>query len=112
MLRKNFFTAEEVLAILGDYRHAGLEPLEVAIMEFAEKVTLQAHTVTPQDIEALRGHGIADAEILDIVLVTAARNFFSKVLDGVGAEPDDAYLQLEPELRVALAKGRPFEAGS
>ena len=112
MLRKNFFTAEQVVAILRDYRQAGLEPEEVAMMSFAEKVTLQAHSVTPQDIEGLRGHGLTDAEILDIVLATSARNFFSKVLDAIGAEPDAAYLDLEPELREALAKGRAFEASS
>ena len=110
MLRKNFFTAEQVLAILRDYRNAGLEPEEVAVMSFAEKVTLQAQSVIPQDIEVLRSHGLTDTEILDVVLAVSARNFFSKALDSLGAEPDAAYLTLEPELREALTKGRPFEA--
>jgi len=79
-------------------------------MSFAEKITLQAHGVTPEDVEGLRRHGLTDTEILDIVLAASARNFFSKVLDAVGAEPDAAYLDLEPELREALARGRPFEA--
>src|SRR5512140_14537 len=56
VLRKNFFTAEQVAAILRDYRQAGLEPEEVAVMALAEKVTLQAQSVTPQDIENLRGY--------------------------------------------------------
>jgi uncharacterized peroxidase-related enzyme len=110
VLRKNFFTAEQIIAILNDFRQAGLEPEEVAIMSFAQKVTLQAHSVTPQDIESLREYGLTDAEILDIVLAATARNFFSKSLDALGAEPDAVYLELEPELRKALAKGRPFEA--
>ena len=109
MLRKNFFSAEQILAILRDYRHAGLEPEEVALMSFAEKVTLQANGVTQEDIEALRVHGLTDAEILDVVLAASARNFFSKTLDAVGAEPDAVYWNLEPELREALARGRPFE---
>jgi alkylhydroperoxidase family enzyme len=109
VLRKNFFTGEQLLAILRDYSRAGLEPQEVAVMSFAEKVTLQAHSVTPEDIEALHGHGLTDAEILDVVLAASARNFFSKALDAVGAEPDAAYRDLEPGLREALAKGRPFE---
>lgn len=110
MLRKNFFTAEQVLAILRDYRNAGLEPEEVAAMSFAEKVTLHANSVIPQDIEGLRSHGLTDTEILDVVLAVSARNFFSKALDSLGAEPDAAYLELEPELREALTRGRPFEA--
>ena len=112
MLRKNFFTAEQVVAILRDYRQAGLEPEEVAVMSLAEKVTLQAHSVTPQDIEDLRGYGLTDAEILDIVLATSARNFFSKVLDATGAEPDAVYLDLDPQFREALVKGRAFEVRS
>jgi uncharacterized peroxidase-related enzyme len=109
VLRKNFFTGEQVLAILRDYRNAGLTSEEVALMSFAEKVTLNAHSVTPDDMEALREHGLTDAEILDVVLAASARNFFSKALDAVGAEPDAAYRDLEPALREGLAKGRPFE---
>jgi len=109
VLRKSFFTGEQVLAILHDYRNAGLEPEEVAVMSFAEKVTLNAHSVSPEDIQALRGHGLTDAEILDVVLTASARNFFSKALDGVGAEPDAAFRDLEADLREGLALGRPYE---
>jgi len=110
VLRKNFFTAEQVAAIARDYRHAGLEPEEVAVMSFAEKVTLDAHSITLQDVEALRQRGLTDEEIVDIVLAASARNFFSKFLDAVGASPDAVYLDLEPELREALVRGRPLEA--
>jgi uncharacterized peroxidase-related enzyme len=110
VLRKNLFTAEQLTAILRDYRQAGLQPQEVAVMSFAEKVTLQAHDVTAQDIESLHAHGLTDTEILDIVLAASARGFFSRVLDAVGAEPDAVYLDLEPDLRAALAKGRSFDA--
>jgi len=61
-----------------------------------------------EDVEGLRAHGFSDAEILDIALAAAARNFYSKVLDAVGAEPDPVYLDMEPELRRALVVGRPF----
>jgi uncharacterized peroxidase-related enzyme len=94
VLREQFFTAEQVAAILRDYHQAGLEPEEVAMMAFAEKVTRQAHTVTPQDIETLRADGLADVEILDIVLAASARSFFGRVLAAVGAEPDAVYLDL------------------
>ncbi|MFZ1043031.1 MAG: hypothetical protein WCA79_16385 [Anaerolineales bacterium] len=54
-------------------------------------------------MDELRHDGFSDEEILDIVLSAAARSLYTKVLDSLGAEPDDAYLELEPELRVALA---------
>jgi uncharacterized peroxidase-related enzyme len=107
-LRSNIFSAEEVEAIARDYRTAGLTPAEVAMMSFAQKVTLNAYQVSPEDIEDLRRHGFSDEEILDIVLAAAMRSFYSKVLDAVGAEPDPAYGKLPPELREVLAIGRPF----
>jgi uncharacterized peroxidase-related enzyme len=107
-LRSDIFSADEVEAIARDYRTAGLPPAEVAMMSFAQKVTLNAYQVSPEDIQALRRHGFSDEEILDIVLTAAVRSFFSKVLDAVGAEPDPAYGELTPELRDVLAIGRPF----
>ena len=77
-------------------------------MSFAEKVILDQHSIVQQDVDELRNHGFSDEEILDIVLAASARAFYTKVLDSLGAEPDEAYLELEPELRAALAKGRPF----
>ena len=50
MLRSDFFSPEQVEAIAGDYRNAGLEPAEVAAMAFAEKVTHHAYKVTREDI--------------------------------------------------------------
>ncbi len=81
-----------------DYRNAGLEPAEVAIMAYAEKVTLAAHEVTEEDVAGLRSYGLSDAEILDIALAAAARSFFSKALDAVGAQPDATYAELAGEL--------------
>ena len=77
-------------------------------MAFAEKLTLHAYKVTQEDIDELRRHGFSDGEILDVALAAAARNFFSKVLDAVAAEPDAAYLSLETDLRNTLTVGRPF----
>jgi uncharacterized peroxidase-related enzyme len=108
VLRGQFFKPEEVEAIARDYRNAGLAAADVAMLAFAEKVTLHAYRVTEEGVAELRGHGFADAEILDIVLTAAARNFFSRVVDAVDAEPDPEYLDLEAGLRQALAVGRPF----
>jgi alkylhydroperoxidase family enzyme len=108
VLRSRFFSDEQVAAIAQDYRQAGLEPAEVAMMAYAEKITLHAYKVTPEDIDGLRAHGFSDTDILDIALTAAARSFYSKMLDATGAEPDPQYLELPPELRQALTVGRPF----
>jgi alkylhydroperoxidase family enzyme len=108
LLRKNFFSVEQLVAIVKDFRNAGLPPEEVAMMAFAQKVSTQAHLVSEADIDELRRFHLSDEEILEVVLTTAARNFFSKTLDALDAQPDEVYLQLEPELLQALTLGRPF----
>jgi alkylhydroperoxidase family enzyme len=106
VLRSKFLTSEQVEAIVKDFRTAGLPEVDGAIMALAHKITQHAYKVTPRDIEELRSHGLSDEEILDIVVAAAARNFFSKLLDAIGAEPDAAYQELEPALREALTVGR------
>jgi alkylhydroperoxidase family enzyme len=109
VLRQNGFSAEQIQAIVTDFRRAGLEPAEVAMMAFTEKVVRQAHMVTREDVEELRRHGLSDTEILDITLAAAMRCFFSKALDALGAVPDTAYDALDHDLRAALTVGRPIE---
>jgi alkylhydroperoxidase family enzyme len=108
LLRKNFFNVDELIAIVKDFHNAGLTDEEVALMAFSQKVTIEAHQVSQQDIDVLRGYGLSDEEVLDVVLTCTARNFFSKTLDALGAVPDDVYKELEPELLKALVIGRPF----
>jgi transposase-like protein len=108
VLRKQIFGAEQLEAIIRDYRHAGLDPQEVVIMGFAEKITLHAHAIQKADVDKLRENGLTDEEILDIILTVSARNFWSKTMDATGTEGDLKYLDLEPNIRKAMQKGRPF----
>jgi len=108
LLRKNFFSASELAAIVKDFRNAGLTDEEVALMKFAQKVSVEANQVSEQDMDELRGYGLSDEEILNVVLACTARNFFSKTLDALGAVPDEVYKEFEPELLRVLAIGRPF----
>jgi len=108
LLRKNFFNADQLIAIVKDFHHAGLSPEEVTLMSFAQKLSTHANQLSEQDFDELRGYGLSDVEILNVVLASTARNFFSKTLDAVGAIPDEAYSELEPELIQALTLGRPF----
>lgn len=108
-LRKNFFNLEEMLSIVRDYRNAGLTAEEVTLMSFARKISLEAHNVNQKDIDELRGFGLKDEEILDVILASTARNFFSKTLEAAGAVPDSVYAELEPELLQALSLGQPIE---
>jgi alkylhydroperoxidase family enzyme len=98
LLRKNGFSVEQVRALLSDYGNAGLTPAEMAMFEYAEKIAQHGDEVTEQDVAGLREHGFSDGEILDIAFAAAARCFFSKTLQAIGAEPDEAYADLAREL--------------
>jgi len=103
VLAEQFFDASVVPGL-----PAGLDEADTAVMELAEKVVEDATSVTAADVERLRALGLADADIVDIVLAAAARCFFSKTLDALGVQPDAAYGELEPALRDSLVVGRPI----
>jgi uncharacterized peroxidase-related enzyme len=106
ILEKQFFSTEEMSRIASRADDTPLEPAESAIMAFADKVARQADSVTPEDIEILRRHGLDDGEIFDVAAAAAARCFFSKLIDALGAEPDSSYQAIAPELRSTLTVGR------
>ena len=106
ILRKEFFTPEQLNTIGRDYQTADLAPAEKEMMAFAEQIVRDATSITSADVEKLRTLGLSDAEIFDIATTATARCFFSKTLDALGAEPDEAYLGLEEALRQTLTVGR------
>lgn len=95
------FSAEQLAAIARDYRSAGLEPAEVAMMEYAEKISRDAAAMTDQDTLGLRKHGLSDREIMDVTLVATARNFLSRTLLALNVELD-VPPGLDPALQEAL----------
>jgi uncharacterized peroxidase-related enzyme len=108
VLMEKFVAPDELAAIVSDHHDAGLHPVDVAVMDLADKVAQDATSVTQADVDGLRAHGLSDAEIFDVVAAAAARCFFSKVLDGVGAQADAKYAELDASLREALTVGRPI----
>jgi uncharacterized peroxidase-related enzyme len=111
VLVDRFLEPETVRALVEDPRTAGLGPVDLAVFELADKVARDAGEVDDADLDRLRELGLQDAEILDIVLAAAARSFFSKALDALGAQPDARYSELEPGLRDTLTVGRPIASG-
>jgi uncharacterized peroxidase-related enzyme len=109
VLADRFFDPGAVRAIAIDHDSAGLDEAEVAVMDFAEKVAAAAGQITEADVQRLRDVGLDDHDIFDVAAAAAARCFFSKMLDSLGALPDAAYEKLDPGLREALVIGRPIE---
>ena len=99
---------EPVLEIALDHRAAGLDEVDVAVMDLAERVVDDATSIEAADLQRLRDLGLSETEIMDVILAAAARCFLSKTLDALGVRPDASYLNLRPELREALVVGRPI----
>lgn len=108
ILIDKFLEPDMLRALVDDYRTADLDPADLAAIELAEKTAQDATSVTQADIDRLRTLGLKDGDILDVVLTAAARCFFSKTLDALGAQPDAKYSALEPGLRDTLTVGRPI----
>ena len=88
VLKEKFYSSEQLNEIIKNPDSPLLTPVEKAIMNFAEKIVIEAPTITQKDIDLLRNLGLKDEEIFEIVTVATARCFFSKTLDALGAEPD------------------------
>lgn len=71
-----------------DYHDAGLSDAEVAMMEYAERVSRDSNAMTDADSLRLREAGFTDREIVDITLAAAARNYFSRAIQALAVDVD------------------------
>ncbi|AMB40510.1 MULTISPECIES: carboxymuconolactone decarboxylase family protein [Paenarthrobacter] len=92
---------EELAAIARDYRTAGLPPEEVAMMDYAVKLSTEPSAMSDDDTLRLRDAGFSDREIVDITLAAAARNYFSRALLALAVDLDVPQ-GLSPGLKDAL----------
>jgi uncharacterized peroxidase-related enzyme len=69
-----------------NYRRADVTEAEMALMEFAELLTVQPSNVRESDIGRLREVGWTDEDIVDIVHQTALFSYMNRVADGLGIE--------------------------
>ena len=99
---------EPVREIALDHRTAGLDEVDIAVMDLAELVVDDATSIGDSDLQRLRDLGLSEPEIMDVILAAAVRCFLSKTLDALGVLPDASYGDLAPALREALVVGRPI----
>lgn len=74
-----------------DYRRAGLDEQQMAMLDFAVKLTLDPVTVEEADIDELRAQGFEDEDIWDIAEVTAMFNFTNRLASATGMLPNREY---------------------
>jgi len=96
------FDEQQLERIARDYHDADLTEAEVAIMEFAEKLSTDSSAMTEADSLRLRELGLSDEDIVNVALAAAARNYYSRALHALAVDVDVPD-RLSPELRDALA---------
>jgi alkylhydroperoxidase family enzyme len=99
---------EPVLQIATDRTAAGLDEVDLAVMDLAERVVDDATSIDDADLQRLRDLVLSDPEIMDVILTAAARCFWTKTLDSLGVQADASYRELDPELQEVLVVGRPI----
>src|SRR4051812_7903030 len=79
---------EQVRATQNDYRTAGLTPREVALLDYAVRLTKDPRAVGRADLDDLRRAGYTDEQLVDAVQCIGYFNFINRVLDGLGVDPE------------------------
>jgi uncharacterized peroxidase-related enzyme len=96
---------EQALAVHRDYRNAGLTEQQVAMLAYAEQITVDASRIDQGMIDSLRAVGLTDLNIADIALAASFRNFLSRYFDAVGARAEPEFLDDDSSVRKELSVG-------
>ena len=72
-----------------DYRQAELDPKTRALMDFAVEVTQRPQKLSRKNVEALRAAGWSDEEILTATHIIGFFNYYARLADALGVEPED-----------------------
>jgi len=78
-------------AMAMNWRAAGLEPRARAMLDFAEKVTLDSARIEEADRQALREAGFSDRDIWDIAAIAGFFAMSNRMASAVDMRPNDEY---------------------
>jgi uncharacterized peroxidase-related enzyme len=73
---------------MDDYRAADLEPKLRLLLDVTVQITLDVHAVNEERIAELRAAGWDDAAILEAVEVIGFFNYYNRMADALGVEPE------------------------
>jgi uncharacterized peroxidase-related enzyme len=72
-----------------DYRRANLSDDDVALCEYAVKLTLTPGAMGREDVQRLRDRGFEDASITVATQVIGYFNYINRVADGLGVDDEE-----------------------
>ena len=77
-----------------NYRKADITLRQMAMLEFALKVSNEAEAVNEDDFVTLRGHGFSDEDIWDIAGITAFFGMSNKIANFTSMRPNDEFCMM------------------
>lgn len=97
-----------VATLARDYRQAELTPRQRALLDWAARATLRPDRCSPQDLDALRAHGLDDTDLLHAAEVIAYYAYANRIIELLAVQledtqPGDDEL-FDPEASEALRK--------
>ena len=88
---KNPHLADQVAT---NYRKADITDRQKAMLDFAAKISLNAHDVNDADFNLLRDHGFSEDEIWDIGAISAFFSMSNRMADLTTMRPNDEFYLL------------------
>ena len=80
--------AEQSHQVVVDHHSANLSDSDVALLEFARRLTSEGQSFTDADVEVLRKSNFNDEQILEAVLMVGLTQLLNCLQVGLGTEPD------------------------
>jgi uncharacterized peroxidase-related enzyme len=77
--------------LIMNWRVADVTPRLFAMLEFAEKITLDSARINETDRQGLRDHGLSDRDIWDLINVAAFFNMSNRVASATAMLPNPEY---------------------
>jgi uncharacterized peroxidase-related enzyme len=77
-----------------NYRKADITPRQKAMLDFAVKVALEAHTIGAADFDALRSHGFSEADAWDIGAIAAFFAMSNRIANVSSLRPNEEFYAL------------------
>jgi uncharacterized peroxidase-related enzyme len=74
-----------------NYRKADITPRQTAMLDFAMKVSAEAHKISDQDFAEVGAHGFSDDDVWDIAAIAAFFALSNRMANVTGMRPNDEF---------------------
>ena len=81
-----------------NYRKADITPRQVAMLDFAMKVSRDSKSIGDEDFDTLRGHGFGDEDIWDIAGITAFFGLSNRMANFTAMRPNEEFYAMGRDL--------------